>query len=325
MVHLVDYLAVGVIDETGNPLSNGTVTAYEAGTTTLATLYQERELTTPHANPATLDAAGKLVAFSAIRLKLLISDSSGVPVRTIDNVGIGDGDVIASDLGDDIAGAGLTGGNGQPLAINADSTSLEVADDVLRIKAEGVRGTHLHTSCADDSTLEVASDAMRIKDGGIISGKPGLSSTDDSTLEVSGGKYRIKDAGVTKPKYAALDYGVGVTSGNVSASSSAEQNCCSVVYTSSGRPVMLIVQPDGSANPGYINSTSATSVTLRLKRDGTLIACTIMVVTTQTFTGFVFLDTAATAGSHTWLLTAQNATVSTVNLQFLRLIAYEPG
>ena len=51
MVQLVDFLAAGLTDGSGNVLTGGKVTFFDAGTTTLKTAFQERELTNPLPNP----------------------------------------------------------------------------------------------------------------------------------------------------------------------------------------------------------------------------------------------------------------------------------
>lgn len=94
MIRLIDTLAAGVTDDAGAPLASGTVTTYLAGTTTLYTVYQDFELSNPHPNPATLDAAGRLIAYADTRVKLVIATSAGVTVRTVDNVGNADSDIV---------------------------------------------------------------------------------------------------------------------------------------------------------------------------------------------------------------------------------------
>lgn len=96
MIRLIDILASGVTDSAGAALSSGTVTFYQAGSTVLETVYEDFALTDPHSNPATLNDAGILVAYTDSRLKLVISDNTGAVVRTIDNVGTADSDVSDS-------------------------------------------------------------------------------------------------------------------------------------------------------------------------------------------------------------------------------------
>lgn len=95
-MRLIDILAAGVTDDDGEVLDQGTVTAYEAGSTTLHTIYEDYQLEDPYANPATLDDAGRLIAFSDVRLKLIFHDSAGTLIRTVDNVGTSAADINAA-------------------------------------------------------------------------------------------------------------------------------------------------------------------------------------------------------------------------------------
>lgn len=96
MVRLVDILAAGVTDSSGTLLDSGTVTVYDAGTTTLKTVYEDFAQTTPHSNPLTLDGAGRAYAYAEGRIKIVIMDSDGNTVKTLDNVGNEDDDVSIS-------------------------------------------------------------------------------------------------------------------------------------------------------------------------------------------------------------------------------------
>lgn len=89
MAALIDVLAAGVVDTSGTVLASGKVYFYEAGTTTLLTVYQDAAGTIPHANPATLDASGRLVAYATVNCKLVIEESDGSSVITIDDVQTG--------------------------------------------------------------------------------------------------------------------------------------------------------------------------------------------------------------------------------------------
>lgn len=71
MKRIIEILAVGVDTDSDTPVANGKVTFYDAGTTDLRTCYSDFALTTPLANPATLDADGKLIAYTDKRVKLL--------------------------------------------------------------------------------------------------------------------------------------------------------------------------------------------------------------------------------------------------------------
>lgn len=77
-------------DDSGDPLSGGTLTFYETGTTTFADTYSDPALTTLNTNPVVLDGAGRIgdVFFSG-ELKVVIKDASGVTIETRDPVGGG--------------------------------------------------------------------------------------------------------------------------------------------------------------------------------------------------------------------------------------------
>jgi colanic acid biosynthesis protein WcaM len=69
-------------DESGNPLALGSVTVYQAGTTTLANTYQDRALTTLNTNPVTLDANGECLFWvsDAYEYKFLLKNAAGATV-----------------------------------------------------------------------------------------------------------------------------------------------------------------------------------------------------------------------------------------------------
>lgn len=134
MKRIIEILQAGCKDSSGTAVANGTVTFYEAGTTTLKTVYQDWDFDEPHSNPATLDAAGKLKAYSDTRLKLVITNSSGSVVETIDNVGTDDSDVAGASISN-AAGNGLVESDGV-LSVNVDST-LTISSDQVGI-ASGV-------------------------------------------------------------------------------------------------------------------------------------------------------------------------------------------
>jgi hypothetical protein len=77
------------LSSTGAPLAGGSLTFDAAGTTTPQTVYSDSTLTTPLANPYTLDAAGRPplgIYLSAVAYKIILKDSTGTTIRTQDNV-----------------------------------------------------------------------------------------------------------------------------------------------------------------------------------------------------------------------------------------------
>lgn len=77
-----------LFDNSGDPLAGGTVTVYQDETTTLIPLFSADDLTGVAANPIPLDAAGRhaIRYFAAQSYKVLINNSAGTTLRTIDNI-----------------------------------------------------------------------------------------------------------------------------------------------------------------------------------------------------------------------------------------------
>jgi hypothetical protein len=84
---LLDVLAVGAVDSLGEPLVSGQAHVYKVGTTTLATIYEDRECTIPVANPVQLNAAGKAEVYALEEVRVLLEDADGVLVDDIDSTG----------------------------------------------------------------------------------------------------------------------------------------------------------------------------------------------------------------------------------------------
>jgi len=80
-------LGTQFFDDSGDPLSGGSITFYETGTTTEATTYSDEAETTANANPVVLDAAGRQPdIFFTGSLKAVLKDASGVTIETRDPV-----------------------------------------------------------------------------------------------------------------------------------------------------------------------------------------------------------------------------------------------
>jgi hypothetical protein len=77
-------------DNNGDPLNGGTVTVYDAGTTTPRAIYTDTALSVAATNPAPLDSAGRptqgVLYTAATAYKLLLKDSGGSTLRTEDNL-----------------------------------------------------------------------------------------------------------------------------------------------------------------------------------------------------------------------------------------------
>ncbi len=143
MNQCLDILSCGLRDGAGAWLSNGTVTVYDAGTTKKLPVYSDFDLTNQLDNPLTLNAGGKVLAFTNKRVKLLVKDSDGRFSQVIDNVNTADSDLNAT----------ITGRDGLP----GDGTSLD-ANEKLTVNLDG-------------TTLGITENSIQLKDGGISTGK----------------------------------------------------------------------------------------------------------------------------------------------------------
>ena len=75
-------------DDAGDPLSSGTITFYESGTTTLKTTYSDINQTIPNTNPVVLTAAGRQPAiFFSGTAKAVLATSGGTQIVSADPVG----------------------------------------------------------------------------------------------------------------------------------------------------------------------------------------------------------------------------------------------
>lgn len=132
MIQLIDILAMGVRDDSDNPLSLGQVYTYDAGTTTLKTTYQDRDLEDPHPNPIVLDANGRIKAWAEDRVKLVIQTAAGATLRTIDNVGLSDADIASASVAE-AAGSGLVVAEDDTLAVDVDGSTLTITSNKVKI------------------------------------------------------------------------------------------------------------------------------------------------------------------------------------------------
>lgn len=224
MKRIIEILAVGVDTDSDTPVANGLVTFYDAGTSSLRTVYQDFDLATPHANPATLDADGKLIAYTDKRVKLFIQTAALATVRTIDNVGTADSD-LSSASASTFAGSGLTAPGDGSLAVNVDGATLEVSSDIVRVKDAGLSKAKLDATTTSSPNeisnltvvCSVATNALTIAFKTLGAADP--SSTDPitvafrNTTATSGSYTRVQATAAITP----LVISSGSTLGHVSA------------------------------------------------------------------------------------------------------------
>lgn len=77
---------VQFFDDNGDPLSNGKLFAYSAGTTTPKATYTTEEATVENANPIVLDASGRATVFIDGSYRFDLFDENDVLIKSADNV-----------------------------------------------------------------------------------------------------------------------------------------------------------------------------------------------------------------------------------------------
>lgn len=312
---LLPFPKFRALDSNGDPLAGGKLYSYAAGTSTPQVTYTDQGGGTPNANPVVLDANGEAnVWMSASSYKFVLKDASDVTQWTIDNVSA---QVLTAQIVDGI--------------LSADSTGrAKMAAGFF-----GVNATSL-AHFADGFFTATAAAIAKFADGFLSA---------DST-----GRAKMADGFLTQAKLAARATGTSVAAGGVAISGSsgsysmtsstyADVTNLSVTITTTGRPVKVFLQPDGSGS-GNINATctaapGVAALYLQLLRDSTSVGIFVMSSNVQTDTGgladvggfpgqFLFVDTPA-AGTYVYKVQCKvgAAPSSTGFVSSAKLVAYE--
>lgn len=104
-------IQIGIIQffdpNTGKPIANGTVAAYEAGGNTPKATYSDSSESVMNANPVALDASGCASFYGSGSYRFVCRNSCGEIVRELDNIGlvqsgssVPDQDTVVIDIGD---------------------------------------------------------------------------------------------------------------------------------------------------------------------------------------------------------------------------------
>lgn len=156
------------------------------------------------------------------------------------------------------------------------------------------------------------------------------------TMDASGnmGASTIAVAnGITRPNLAPVGQQISSSCGVFSTTSTAAVTNLSVTITTSGRPVMLMLQSDGTGNNSTIGSSKSasgqTSFVLNLNRGLTEVA-TYQINTDNigssnvatTGPSISHLDTPS-AGTYTYTVSVGAISSDTVNVNYMVLVAYE--
>lgn len=180
----------------------------------------------------------------------------------------------------------------------------------------------------DESTLTISANVIQVKSGGITA-------TQLSTDAVS--TVKIQDGAVTRPKLAAVGQQVSSSSGSFSTASGSlvDVTNLNVTITTSGRPVMLMLQSSGGSTLGTVGVDGTSGVALapiEILRASSPIYVTRLGIDNGVATGLNtavyppsiihFMDTPA-AGTYTYKI--QTALISGGAVRFTEcvLVAYE--
>lgn len=223
-----------------------------------------------------------------------------------------------------------------PTALGADYTivmpSLPASQKIVTLDASGNMSAPY---TVDGSTIAVSANVIGIPAGGV-------GTTQLGSLSVTTAK--IAAAAVTNEKLAALNYNLGSSSGAYTTSSSSYVSVpfLTATITTVGRPVLLMIQPDGTGNDGYVgvqaqSSGGNASISLEFRQDSSDVC-----VFTETFQmtdggmladdlvkvyaapgRFTFLDTTASAGAHTWSVRVKLTAGTLVAINYCKLVAIE--
>jgi hypothetical protein len=114
-------------------------------------------------------------------------------------LGLGDGVINEDNISSSVAGDGLVGGDGDPLDVNVDNSTLAIIADVVLVKDLGIT-----TGKLADNAVTAAKIATSVAGGG-LSGGGGTAlvvNADGLSLEVASDVLQIKDQGVSTNKLA---------------------------------------------------------------------------------------------------------------------------
>jgi len=143
------------------------------------------------------------------RMRLIGYNSSGaVRAEFIDGGIPGDyltsGTVTSTQIAASVAGDGLVGGGGSPLAVNPDGSTLEIASDQVKVKASGITATQIATSVAGSGLAGGGGTALSVN-------------VDGTTLTIGADTLQVPDGGIGAAQIAAAVAGNGLTGGAGSA------------------------------------------------------------------------------------------------------------
>lgn len=282
--------------------------------------------------------------------ELYYNDESGnvVPITNNGSVNAGAGSITGLPSG--TASASYSSGNQTFVWQSATSTpaNMDFGSAIIREVAANAKGITISSPSAlpADYTITFpnstpASLSFLMEDNG---GNLSYSQVDNSTLEISGTTLQVKDAGittvkiadlnVTRPKLSPLGQQISSSTGNLGLTTSGtfitanSAGSFSVTITTTGRPVLIFLQNDGSGNPAYFTGTTGVAGYFRFFRDSTTEVSQyyFQPPTTNSWntpSSCMTLDLVS-AGTYTYEGQIKSASAGTTfGLQFYEIVAYE--
>lgn len=206
--------------------------------------------------------------------------------------------------------------------------SLPGATSIMRLDTAGAMSASL---VVDNATIEISSNTLRVKDLGIVTAKVNdLAITTGKINDLAVTTAKINDGAVTPAKKSALGQQVSGSSGGFSTNSSSyiDVTNLSITITTTGRPVMLVLQNDGTAggttsSMAYVDSDGGGFVAWF--RDGSNLGesnCAAGSTGTAP-NGYSMVDTSATAGVHTYKVRVAVYAGTFIMVHQCKIVVYE--
>lgn len=274
---------------------------------------------------APLSLASDLACLYASGVDLYYNDLNGNQIRITQSGTVAGSAGTITGLPSGTASASYGGGTFVFQSATNTAANIDGGSYVLRNATANSRGLTLSPPSAMAANYTIVLPALSGSTGFITidtSGNMGSSVPIAQGIVTS----MIADANVTRPKLAAVGQQISASCGNFSTTSATPVNVTnlSVTITTSGRPVLIALQADGSSNFYQCEEGNGPSTdVIAYFRGATQIATHDVVV--SDVTGPVpfppsFIDV-VTAGTYTYTVKVQ--TSGTLTFRFCVLVAYE--